>query len=166
MSEGAMRLASRGHKLAPDHLAVKRLVADEGRWVIVPVSELRMVFLGSVAIAQRLAFTDYKPEAFRPHRLYVRTGGGVYLTGFRSVAECLSVLAADGFVLCFESVVIHLRHLAWIEDRGTQRLAGVRVGVNNGTECVPVSRRHLRGILGRLGVHLRRRRIPDHDEMD
>ena len=161
-----MRQAGRGHKLVPDHLAVKRLVADEGRWIVVPVSELRMVFLGSVAIAKRIVFQDHEFSAFRPHRVYVRTGGGVYLTCFRSVAECLLILATDGFVLCFESVVINLRHLAWIEDRGTQRLAGVRVGVNNGTECVPVSRRHLREVLGRLGVHLRRRRVHDHDEME
>ena len=161
-----MRQANRGHKLVPDHLAVKRLETDEGRWIVVPVSELRMVFLGSVAIAQRLVFQGHEPTAFRPHRVYVRTSGGVYLACFRSVAECLSVLAADSFVLCFESVVIHLRHLAWIEDRGTQRLAGVRVGVNNGTECVPVSRRHLREVLARLGVQLRRRKVPDHDEME
>jgi hypothetical protein len=161
-----MRQASRGHKLVTDHLAVKRLVADEGRWIVVPVSELRMVFLGSVAIAQRLVFQEHESSVFRPHRVYVRTGGGVYLTCFRSVAECLSMLSIDGLVLCFESVVINLRHLAWIEDRGTQRLAGVRVGVNNGTECVPVSRRHLRDVLGRLGVQLRRRKAPDHDEMD
>ena len=161
-----MRQAVRAHKLTPDHLAVKRLAADEGRWIVVPVSELRMVFLGSVAVTQRLVFPDQKAAEFRAHRVYVRTGGGVYLTSFRSVAECLSVLAADGLVLCFESVVINLRHLAWIEDRGTQRLAGVRVGVNNGTEYVPVSRRHLREVLARLGVELRRRKAPDHDEMD
>lgn len=161
-----MRQAGRGNKLAPDHLAVKRLVADESRWVVVDVSELRMVFLGSVAIAQRLRFLDHKPGEFRAHRVYVRTGGGVYRTSFRSIAECLLMLASDGLVLCFESVVINLQYLAWIEDRGTQRLAGVRVGINNGTDCVPVSRRHLREVLGRLGVQLRRRRAPDHDEMD
>lgn len=161
-----MRQAGRGHKLASDYLAVKRLETDEGRWIVVPVSELRVVFLGSVAIAKRLVFQDHELTSFRPHRVYVRTGGGVYLTCFRSVVECLGVLVADGLVLCFESVVINLWHLAWIEDRGTQRLAGVRVGVNNGTECVPVSRRHLREVLGRLGVQLRRRRVPDHDEME
>lgn len=69
-------------------------------------------------------------------------------------------------MLCFESVAINLRHLSWIEDRGTQQLAGVRVGVNNGTECVPVSRCHFREVLARLGVQLRRRKVPDHDEMD
>ncbi len=162
-----MRHAGRGYRLVPDHLAVKRLaVADEGLWIVVPVSELRMVFLGSVAIAKRLVFQDHGSSAFRPHRVYVRTGGGVYLTCFRSVAECLLILAADGLVLCLESVVINLRHLSWIEDRGTQRLAGVRVGMNNGTECVPVSRRHLREVLARLGVQLRRRKVHGHDEMD
>jgi hypothetical protein len=132
----------------------------------VSVSELRIVFLGSAAIARRVAFPDLEPAAFRPSRVYARTGGGVYVTCFRSVSACMAVLGHDGWVLCFESIVMNLRHLAWIEDRGTQRLAAVRVGVNNGTECVPVSRRHLRDLLDRLGVRLRRRGDLEQDEME
>ncbi len=149
-----------------NQLAVKRLGSVDGRWIIIPVDELRIVFLGSVAIAQRLTVPGHTSGAFRPHRVYVRTGGGMYQTGFRSVMNCLSVVAADGLMLCFESIAINLHHLAWLEDRGAQRLGGVRVGINNGTETVPVSRRHLREVLRRLGVSLRRRSAPVNDEME
>lgn len=161
-----MRYVDRRLRGAPEYLAVKRLSGDEDRWIIVPVSELRIVFLGSIAIARRLLFPDCKPAAFRSHRVYVRTGAGVYLAPFRSVSECVALLGDEYLVVCFESVVVNLRYLAWLEANGKQRLAGVRVGVNNGTECVPVSRRHLRTVLRRLGVRLRRRNGPECDDMD
>ena len=159
-----MRQDGRGHRIPPDYLAVKRLSGDEDRWIIVQTSELRIVFLGSVAMAQRVTFPDLKLDAFRPNRVYVRTGAGVYVTQFRSVADCLAKVAAADLMLCFASIAINLRHLAWLETRGHQRLGGLRVGINNGTESVPVSRRHLRTVLSRLGVSLRRAHgVHDHD---
>jgi hypothetical protein len=161
-----MPTARGSNQPAVEQVAVKRIGRDEGRWIVVSVSELRIVFLGSAAIARRVAFPDLEPAAFRPSRVYVRTGGGVYVTCFRSVSACMAVLGRDGWVLCFKSIGMNVHHLAWIEDRGTQRIAAVRVGINNGTECVPVSRRHLRAILSRLGVCLRRRGSSEHDEME
>ena len=153
-----MQQNGRGHRIPPEYLAVKRLSGDEDRWIIVQMSELRTVFLGSVAMAQRVTFPDLQPAAFRPHRVYVRTGAGVYVTQFRSVADCLAKVAAADLVPCFASIAINVRHLAWLETRGHQRLGGLRVGINNGTEPVPISRRHLRTVLRRLGVSLRRQR--------
>ena len=156
-----MRQAGRGHRSPPDYLAVKRLAGDEDRWIIVQMSELRIVFLGRVAIAQRVAFPDLQPAAFHPHRVYVRTGAGVYVTQFRSVSDCLAHVGAADLMHCFASIAINLRHLAWLEDRGHQRLGGLRVGINNGTDTVPISRRHLREILNKLG---RPRRGTDHED--
>lgn len=145
-----MRQARRGQIRGPECLAVKRLSGDENRWIIVQISELRIVFLGNVASAQRVTFPALQPAAFHPHRVYVRTGAGVYVTQFRSVADCLAEMASADLMPCFLSIAINLRHLAWLEDRGHQRLGGLRVGINNGTDTVPISRRHLREILNKL----------------
>jgi hypothetical protein len=156
-----MRTGNVPHQSGVEQLALKRPGDDDGRWTIVPVQEVRIVFLGNSVHTKRLTFPGLALDHVLANHVYVRTGGGLYLTQFRSVSDCLAQVAVADLMNCFASIAINLRHLAWLEDRGHQRLGGLRVGLNNGTDTVPISRRHLREILKKLG---RPCRGTDHEE--
>jgi hypothetical protein len=119
---------------------------------LVPTDEIFYCFTAGAISSRRIVISASWGQArvFRPGIVYLRTGKGLFATRFRTLARLASRLDRNSFAACRQSVVVNLSRV--IDVDMAARLKMVRVGSNDTTESLTISRRFLKPFLKKLTI--------------
>lgn len=133
------------YKLGPNRVYRDRLT-------VVSTAEINFFFTAGAISSRRMVISAAwgQVRVFRPGIVYLRTDRGLFATRFRTLTGLVRQLDRNSFGACHQSVVVNLSRVIDV-DRAA-RLKMVRVGSNDTTEGLTISRRYLKPFLKTLGI--------------
>jgi hypothetical protein len=117
---------------------------------MISTTEILYAFSGSAASRRLILGQSETERVFGPHRVYIRTANGNFLSDIRSLAALAARLDPRQFLAVNQGLLVNLLKIVEIDFSGVVKQLGVAVA-GGAREWITVSRRRiplLRRILG------------------